>query len=307
MEKKEFNFVGNRRKFYVFSIIILVVALVSFFTKQFELDIEFKGGSIIEVDLGQAFENNEIEDIISSVTGIVPTVQKMGQVEPQTAVSISTISITQEQQNEIMNKLAERYSVEDINQKANVRNIQPTFGQEMQSRAVTAVVLSSIAILIYIAIVFRSMSFSAGVTALIASVHDILVMLAVYSLFGIPLNSTFVAALLTIIGYSINDTVVVYDRIRENTINLRKAKVDELVNTSINQTLRRTLLTGVSVLGALVILFIFGVYFDVETIKQFSLPLIVGVVAGTYSSIFIASNLWVSWREYKTARKLKKA
>jgi len=307
MEKKEFNFVGNRRKFYVFSIIILVVALVSFFTKQFELDIEFKGGSVIEVELGQAFENNEIEDIISSVTGVVPTVQKMGQVEPQTAVSISTISITQEQQNEIMNKLAERYSVEDINQKANVRNIQPTFGQEMQSRAVTAVVLSSIAILIYIAIVFRSMSFSAGVTALIASIHDILVMLAVYSLFGIPLNSTFVAALLTIIGYSINDTVVVYDRIRENTINLRKAKVDELVNTSINQTLRRTLLTGVSVLGALVILFIFGVYFDVETIKQFSLPLIVGVVAGTYSSIFIASNLWVSWREYKMARKLKKA
>lgn len=307
MERKEINFVGNRRKFYVFSIIILVVALVSFFTKQFELDIEFKGGSVIEVELGQAFENNEIEDIISSVTGVVPTVQKMGQVEPQTAVSISTISITQEQQNEIMNKLSERYNVEDINQKANVRNIQPTFGQEMQSRAVTAVVLSSIAILIYIAIVFRSMSFSAGVTALIASVHDILVMLAVYSLFGIPLNSTFVAALLTIIGYSINDTVVVYDRIRENTINLRKAKVDELVNTSINQTLRRTLLTGVSVLGALVILFIFGVYFDVETIKQFSLPLIVGVVAGTYSSIFIASNLWVSWREYKMARKLKKA
>lgn len=307
MERKEINFVGNRRKFYVFSIIILVVALVSFFTKQFELDIEFKGGSIIEVDLGQAFNNNEIEDIVSAVTGVVPTVQKMGQVEPQTAVSISTISITQEQQNEIMNKLSEKYNVEDINQKANVRNIQPTFGQEMQSRAVTAVVLSSIAILIYIAIVFRSMSFSAGVTALIASVHDILVMLAVYSLFGIPLNSTFVAALLTIIGYSINDTVVVYDRIRENTINLRKAKVDELVNTSINQTLRRTLLTGVSVLGALVILFVFGIYFDVETIKQFSLPLMVGVVAGTYSSIFIASNLWVSWREYKMARKLKKA
>lgn len=307
MERKEINFVGNRRKFYVFSIIILVVALVSFFTKQFELDIEFKGGSVIEVELGQAFENNEIEDIVSSVTSVVPTVQKMGQVEPQTAVSISTVSITQEQQNSIMNGLAEKYNVEDINQKANVRNIQPTFGQEMQSRAVTAVVLSSIAILIYIAIVFRSMSFSAGVTALIASVHDILVMLAVYSLFGIPLNSTFVAALLTIIGYSINDTVVVYDRIRENTINLRKAKVDELVNTSINQTLRRTLLTGVSVLGALVILFIFGVYFDVETIKQFSLPLIVGVVAGTYSSIFIASNLWVSWREYKMARKLKKA
>ena len=307
MERKEINFVGNRRKFYVFSIIILVVALVSFFTKQFELDIEFKGGSVIEVELGQAFENNEIEDIVSSVTSVVPTVQKMGQVEPQTAVSISTVSITQEQQNSIMNGLAEKYNVEDINQKANVRNIQPTFGQEMQSRAVTAVVLSSIAILIYIAIVFRSMSFSAGVTALIASVHDILVMLAVYSLFGIPLNSTFVAALLTIIGYSINDTVVVYDRIRENTMNLRKAKVDELVNTSINQTLRRTLLTGVSVLGALVILFIFGVYFDVETIKQFSLPLIVGVVAGTYSSIFIASNLWVSWREYKMARKLKKA
>ena len=147
-------------------------------------------------------------------------------------------------------------------------------------------------ILILIYITFRFKDYKFGVSAVMALVHDVLIMLTVYALFRIPLNNSFIAAMLTIVGYSINDTIIVFDRIRENKIRKgykeHQAVPEEIVNSSINQTLGRSICTSITTLVMVVLLYILGT----DSVKEFALPLIVGVVAGTYSSIFVASPLW---------------
>ena len=167
-----------------------------------------------------------------------------------------------------------------------------------------------IVIIIYIAFAFRNVGgLSAGITATLALCHDLVIMIAVYSLCGLPLNTTFVAALLTILGYSVNDTVVIYDRIRENQNLHRKMDDKELINLSINQSVRRTIFTSVSITLALAIIFGFSTYFKVTSMQRFALPLLVGMVIGTYTSMCLASNLWYDWRRIsaENRKKAKKA
>jgi len=297
-----FDFVGKRKIFFGISIVFIVVAIVSFFTKGFEQDIEFKGGTIIDIELAQEVNNTDIENIVKEVVpNEQPRVQKSEQRDEagnivKSGVSISTSALEEEQKNTVITKIAEKYGIEDIDSKATFRTVKPTFGDEMKGRAITATVISLIVIILYIAFVFKKVGgISAAVTAFIKLVHDLIITLMVYSVFGLPLNTTFVAALLTILGYSIDDTVIIYDRIRENERTNRKMAMPELINMSINQTLRRTLFTSLSVMVALALLYGFSVYYKVGSIQEFSLPLLVGMIAGTYSSIFIASNLWATW------------
>ena len=301
------DFVGKRKIFYTLSLIIIVIGIISFVKNGFVMDIEFSGGSVIETDLGVVYENNDISDIVKEVTGSTPRIQKMGSAtEEQTSVSISTTTLTEEQKNTIMDKLAEKYAIEDINEKTTFRNVSASFGSEMRNRAILAVAIAAVCIMAYIGIMFKVMSgFSAGVTAVCALFHDLFVMMVVYSITGIALNTTFVAALLTILGYSVNDTVVIYDRIRENKLINRKMSNEEIVNLSINQSVRRTLFTSILILFALVMMFGFGTYYRVSTIQEFTLPLIAGVVSGTYSSMLLSGNLWVSWNKFLENRKNK--
>ncbi|MBQ7668438.1 MAG: protein translocase subunit SecF [Clostridia bacterium] len=301
------DFVGKRKIFYTISLIIIAIGIVSFATKGFVTDIEFSGGSVIEVDLGATYENSDIEEIVKEVTGETPRVQKMGNESgKQTSVSIGTSHLEEEKKNEIMSKLAEKYGVEDIHETATFRNVSAAFGTEMKRRAVLAVVIAAVCIMAYIGIMFKVMSgFTAGFTAVCALFHDLFVMFIVYSLTGIPLNTTFVAALLTILGYSVNDTVVVYDRIRENKLANRKMSNEEVVNLSINQSIRRTVFTSITILIALVLMYSFGVYYKVSTIKDFILPLIAGVVSGTYSSLLLSGSLWISLNNF--LKNMKKA
>ena len=297
-----FDFVGKRKIFFSISIILVIVAIVSFFTKGFEQDIEFKGGTIIDIELAQEVNNIDIENIVKEVVpNEQPRVQKSEQRDDagnviKSGVSISTSALEEEQKNTVITKIAEKYGIEDVDSKATFRTVKPTFGDEMKSRAITATVISLAVIILYIAFVFKKVGgLSAAVTAFIKLVHDLIITLMVYSVFGLPLNTTFVAALLTILGYSIDDTVIIYDRIRENERIHKKMAMPELINMSINQTLRRTLFTSLSVMVALALLYGFSVYYNVGSIQEFSLPLLIGMIAGTYSSIFVASNLWASW------------
>lgn len=307
-----FDFVGKRKYFYIISITLIVVAFVSFFTKGFEQDIEFKGGTIIDIELSQEVNNKDIEDIVKEViVDEQPRVQKSEQIDDEgktlkSGISISTSALEEEQKNTIINKIAEKYGIEDVDSKATFRTVKPTFGDEMKNRAIKATVISLIAIIIYIAIVFKKAGgISAAVTAFIKLIHDLIITLMVYSIFGLPLNTTFVAALLTILGYSIDDTVVIYDRIRENERIQKKTSMPDIINMSINQTLRRTLFTSLSVMVALALLYGFSIYYNVGSIQEFSLPLLIGLIAGTYSSIFVASNLWAEWMIFKNKKKIK--
>ena len=309
-----FDFVGKRKIFFSISIVFIIVAIVSFFTKGFEQDIEFKGGTIIDIELAQEVNNTDVENIVKEVVpNEQPRVQKSEQRDDagkviKSGISISTSALEEEQKNTVISKIAEKYGIEDVDSKATFRTVKPTFGDEMKSRAITATVISLVVIIIYIAFVFKKVGgLSAAVTAFIKLIHDLIITLMVYSVFGLPLNTTFVAALLTILGYSIDDTVIIYDRIRENERIHKKMAMPELINMSINQTLRRTLFTSLSVMVALALLYGFSVYYNVGSIQEFSLPLLIGMIAGTYSSIFVASNLWATWMMYSNNKKVKKA
>lgn len=305
----KFDFVGNRKIFFGISLTLIILAFVSFFVKGFEQDIEFKGGTIIEVELNSEVANSDIEALVKEVVvNEQPRVQKSEQRDDngnviKSGVTISTSALEEDQKNLVINKIAEKYGIEDIDSKATFRTVKPTFGDEMKSRAIQATIWASIAIIIYIALGFKNIGgMSAAISAFMALAHDIIITIMAYSIFGLPLNTTFVAVILTILGYSVNDTVVIYDRIRENQNLHRKMPVDELINLSINQSLRRTIFTSVSVIVALALLFGFSIYFNVGSIQEFSLPLLVGMIAGTYSSICLSANIWSVWMMRKTKK-----
>lgn len=301
------DFVGKRKIYYILSLVLIIAGIISMVTRGFVLDIELVGGSIIEVEIGQTYNNTDIEGLVKDVTGSTARVQKMGNnINEQTGVSISTATLSEAQKDEILNKIAEKYGIDDINACSTFRTVSAAFGSEMSSRAVRAVVIAVVLIMLYIAIMFKALSgLSAGVSAAVALAHDLFMMISVQSLLGLSVNTIFVAALLTILGYSVNDTVVIYDRIRENTLSNKKMGNEELVNLSVNQSLKRTMYTSIGVFLALCILLGFSVYYRVDTIKEFAIPLIVGVVSGTYSSTFLSGSLWVDWNNFSQKRKTK--
>ena len=183
-------------------------------------------------------------------------------------------------------------------------SVEPFIGNEIKTNATYAIILSAIIIILYVWWRFRVMhGLSAGVFAVLALAHDCFVMYAVYVIMQIPINDAFVAAVLTIIGFSINDTVVIYDRIRENTRIMRKMPMHELVNTSVMQTLARSINTTVCTLISVLVLYVFAEYFNVQSLKDFSFPLVVGLISGCYSTLFIASPLYMVWQERNVKKK----
>lgn len=309
----KFNFVENRKWFYIFSTILIILSVVSFCVKGFQQDIEFSGGTVIDMTLSVDVDNVVIENIVKEFApDSEPRVQKAEKRDEtgnivSSGISISSNVLDESAKEAILNKIAETYSIEDIDSLTTFRTVKPTFGDEMKSRAIMATIIAIIAIIVYIGLAFRkSGGMSAGVTAALALTHDLIIMCAVYSLCGFPLNTTFVAALLTLLGYSVNDTVVVYDRIRENQLLHRKMEDKELIAMSIPQSVRRTIFTSVSVTIALAMIFGFSTYFKVSSMQRFALPLMVGMIIGTYTSLCLASNLWYDWRRITGNKKVVK-
>ena len=287
------DFMGKRKFFYVLSILVIVIGLVSYIIQGFNYDIDFTGS---------AAEIADLEKLTKQITGTqTPIVRK---VEDGKKIMINAhevhgkkrTELSKETRDKLFAAIAQKYNLkkEDL---ISYQNVGAVVSSELKSQAIWAVVIASILMLIYIAIRFE---FKFGTTAVAALLHDILIMLTVYTLFRIPLNSTFIAAILTVLGYSINDTIVVFDRIRENRRIQGKMDLKDLVNLSMNQTIGRSLSTVATVIIVLFVLYLMGV----QSIKEFAFPLLVGVISGTYSSIFIATALWFDW-ESSTRKKLQ--
>ena len=299
------DFMGKRKFFYVLSILVIVIGLVSYIIQGFNYDIDFTGGTVLEINLHKvpsAAEIADLEKLTKQITGTqTPIVRK---VEDGKKIMINAhevhgkkrTELSKETRDKLFAAIAQKYNLkkEDL---ISYQNVGAVVSSELKSQAIWAVVIASILMLIYIAIRFE---FKFGTTAVAALLHDILIMLTVYTLFRIPLNSTFIAAILTVLGYSINDTIVVFDRIRENRRIQGKMDLKDLVNLSMNQTIGRSLSTVATVIIVLFVLYLMGV----QSIKEFAFPLLVGVISGTYSSIFIATALWFDW-ESSTRKKLQ--
>jgi preprotein translocase subunit SecF len=278
---REINFMGIRKYTLTVSLILMLISAVSLVVNKLNVGIDFTGGSVIEIGYSHAVELEPIRQELAKAGYLDAIVQHFG-----SAKDVLIRLVPQEGQNkaELSTNVISLLEKLDGN-KLDVRRVDfvgPQVGKELTEDGGLAVLYALIAILIYVSLRFEY-RFSLGAVA--ALIHDVLITLGVFSVLQIDFDLTVLAAILAVIGYSLNDTIVVFDRIRENFRKVRKKTALEITNTSINQTISRTLMTSMTTLLVLIALYVFGG----SVIESFALALIIGIVVGTYSSIYIAS------------------
>ncbi|MFK8039274.1 MAG: protein translocase subunit SecDF [Crocinitomicaceae bacterium] len=290
-QNTNFQFVKSRKKFYIVSGIVILIGIVSLFTKGLDLGVDFTGGRTYKVQFVEnPADNGAIKKSLGKVFGSEPTVK---QVDNDYTVAITTKYLITENSQEASDKVEAalkagigsmgEYDIEES------KMIAPTISSDLRTSSFYAIIFSLIIIFLYI--VFRFRKWQYGLGALIAMAHDVLVVLGLFSIFwgilgfSMEIDQAFIAAILTVVGYSINDTVVVFDRIREFLANSRKKDNKEIINNALNSTMSRTINTSVSTFIVLLVIFLFGG----ESIQGFTFALMIGVVVGTYSSLFIAT------------------
>ena len=284
---KQINVTKNKGKYLLIPIIIIIAGIIMYFVQGFNFDIEFMGGIKMQVNMGAPFNNEEVASYLEEKTGITPIiVQTIGD---GTQASIKTQPIEEDEKNGIISALKEQYQVTDDGISSS--SASPSFGLKVQQKTLIFTIIAILCILAYIALRFEWRS---AITAILALIINIFIMMSVYLISYTPLNTTFIAAMLTVIGYSINNTIVVFDRIRENLrFYSKKASIAEIVNGSVNQTLARSINTSVTTLLTLLALYFFGGV----TTRDFVFAMILGILIGTYSSIFFASTILVWYKE----------
>lgn len=289
---KMINFTGARKVAMIFSIILILVSIGSIIAKGLNFGIDFTGGTVIEVGYPEATDVEKIRQSLIKAN-FDATVQHFGTAKDvlirlaplkDKANSSDEKAIKAEEKAKLGDKVFAVLKKENPNiELRRVEFVGPQIGDELRDQGGTAMLLALAGILIYVTLRFE---FRFSVGAIIALVHDVVITVGIFSITGVEFDLTILAAVLAIIGYSLNDTIVVFDRVRENYLKLRKATSEESVNISINQTLSRTIVTSLTTLLVLAALFIFGG----EVIHGFSLAMIIGVIVGTYSSIYVASS-----------------
>ena len=274
------------------SLIFIVVGLGFMFTRGLNFGIDFKGGTQVIFDFGKEFNKQKADEIVKKYDkdAITNTVNS-------TQYEIKSPNLPSKEVNEIYDQFKKDFKIGD---KALVsqNEIGASVGKELTDKAIIAIGIAFVCMLIYIAIRFE---IRFGIAALVALIHDILVTLSFYAIFNITVNSPFIAAILTVVGYSINDTIVIFDRIRENSKIMRRSSPTEIADKSLTQTMSRSINTTITTLITIVAVNIF-----VPTVREFSLPLIIGIATGAYSSIFIASPLWVALQKRRNNNKKQK-
>ena len=279
--------VENRKKFFAASLIVIIIGFAAMiFNAQagrgaFQYDVEFTGGTSFDLDLGQDYEQEDLQKIITDVTGKdSPQVQ---QVIGTNEVTVKIQSIDSATRETLTNAILEAYPNAVMGE---VNDVSGTVSHEMQTAAIKATLIAAVAMLLYISLRFHD--FRAGSSAIIAPLHDVLIVLTAYAVFRIPVNNTFIVVLLTILGYSINATIVIFDRIRENKSAFHANQTAEKINKSISQTLARSSNTSLTTFFTVGAIYVLGV----PALKEFALPMMIGILAGAYSSVCISGSIW---------------
>lgn len=295
-ERKTINFLQKRYVFFGISLAIIVAGFIGMGVHKasgqnaLNYGLDFMGGTSTTADFGKEYTIEDIEkDIIPAVKDVTGDSNiQANKVEGTTQITIKTRTLSKEERDDLNNKLAESFDVDEST--ITFQSISSTVSGEMRADAFKAVIISTICMLIYIWFRFKDIRF--GASAIIALIHDVLVVLTVYALMRISVGNTFIACMLTIIGYSVNDTIVIFDRIRENFAakHGKQTREDlmEVANRSLTQTLSRSINTSITTFIMVFMLFLLGV----ASIREFALPLMAGLICGAYSSICIATELW---------------
>ena len=281
--KTNIDFLAKGRLAFCFSGLVIVVGLISLlFRGEANLGIDFTGGSLVQLKFEQPLSTEEIRAPLSEI-GLGKSIIQLFDEDRGVIIRASG-----DVGKEVVDKLGDAF-LENRFEVERREMVGPAMGKDLRRSAILALFFALIGILIYISYRFE---FRFAVAAIIALLHDVLITVGLFSLTGRELSMPVVAALLTIVGYSLNDTIVIFDRIRENVKQMSREKYQTIVNSSINQTLSRTLLTSLTTLIAVVSLYLLGG----EVIRDFAFALIIGVIVGTYSSIFVASPILIEWQ-----------
>lgn len=300
------NIVGNKKIYLSISIILLIISAASLLIQGFNLDTDFAGGMAVTYGISSEFEVKDVEAVVSEALGVnqkASSVQKSDNGEVVIKFGYDNALKTDEERADFSNEkieaitaqLTEKYGEAELKNKDVV---SPSTGKELAKSAVWMSIFAALAILVYVTFRFE---FTSGVCAVLALSHDILILCGIYSIFRIAVDTNFIAAVLTVLGYSINATIVIFDRIRENTRHAKKQTYSEIANTGINQTLSRSINTTVTTLLTIGMVYLLGV----TSIKAFALPIIIGIFIGTYSSIFMAGSIWAAWKDSAVKAKAK--
>ena len=302
-----FDFFSKRYFFFGLSALLLLIGLLfAFINGGLNFDIQFEGGTHLEVPMvSDNVNTGEVESYVRDTFGKIVTAQIQRLYSPDApdnqlvhliVKASKSETFSADQISALEEYLNAQYGmIED--QPVSIRNVAPYIGAEMLQKGLLAILIATILILLYVWVRFSVMSgLSAAVCATGALLHNVLIVLSVYAVFRIPINDLFIAAILTILGYSINDTIIVYDRVRENSKGAKKPPYIDLVNTSLNQTLTRSINTGVTTLICVITIYIFAIIFKISSLQDFILPLMIGIIIGKYSTMFLATQFWAMWQ-----------
>lgn len=293
-----FSFVKQKYVFFAFSAIIILAGIVSIVVQGFNLGVDFTGGALLDLKFEKPVTVAEVRAVLKDYGLENSTLQLAGteKVDKAPNVMIRTHFLDETEKQAVLKGLTDKIGKYDVKR---IENVGATIGSEMTRESLIALLLSWVVIIAYVAYRFE---YRFGVAGVLALVHDVMVVVGLFSIFKIEIDATFVAALLTIVGYSINDTIVIFDRIRENMRFMKKGEtLPELVDRSIWQTMTRSIYTSLTVMFCVVAMYFLGG----ETTKTFALALIIGFVSGTYSTVFLASPVWLVWKEHDEHKRLE--
>lgn len=279
------DILGKRKIWYTISITILAIGLLFLAINGLNFGIDFQGGTLLEFKFDQQVSNENVRNVLSDINIAVDSKIQQSNTQGIYGVLIRAKELTPQEISDVEEGLRDAYPSTEM---LRTQMVGPVIGQELRTKALLALLIASIAIVLYISVRFE---FRFAIVAIITLMHDVLITLGIFAILGKEINTAFIAALLTIIGYSINDTIVIFDRIRENMKLMHKTPFEQLANSAVIDTLPRSINTSLTTLITILAIYLFGG----ASIKIFMLALFIGMFAGTYSSIFVASPLLVTW------------
>ena len=297
------RFFKHRYIYFAISISIMVMGIIAAFTNGIQLDIQFKGGTILKYTYVETINVDQTDKILEKALGRTVSCQlqsNMAKGEQKLVVNLaSNEGLTSQEQEAVTNTLKMAYPNSKLALSESL-TVEPFVGKHFFTNGMIAIGLAFLLILLYVGFRFKNIGgISAGTMAIVALFHDVFIVTTVFIVFKIPLNDSYIAAMLTIIGFSINDTIVIYDRIRENERLMPKnVSPEELVDVSINQSMMRSINTNIAVFMSITVIYIFAQIYDIESIRRFALPMMFGTISGCYSTICIAGPLWTMWQNH---------
>ncbi len=310
--KFNIDFIGNRKIFFGISLSLIALGIIFNVIFGTVLDIQFTGGAVVKYSYVGDIDANELTNVVQNATTDQISLQiskdilanDEGVVSNNISVEFpGNQAISIDQQKTLDDTLSQTFPDNNF-QKIESSSVDPTNGSKFFLKCMVAVALAAILMVVYIAFRFRKIGgWSAGCMAVVALLHDVAIIYFTFIVFRMPLDDNFIAVVLMILGYSLNDTIIIYDRVRENRkIMNPKTPIREIVNKSINQTLTRTINTSLTTAAAIGTVLVVALVFNLPSVVSFALPMLVGVISGCYSTICIAGPLWVMWKEHKSKK-----